>query len=163
KTLSGAKTVTIHVTNVTLDEVLQSCFKGQPFTYIISDKAIIVKEKEAIPNTSFLSTGSETTNAPPLLIDVSGKITDADGNPLLALEGRVPGLFITQSNGIAGGGVTIRLQGQTSINAANGNDPLIVIDGVPYVSQMLPTTAVQGPLGTSGGGAGNSGKGNPLS
>ncbi|HVS95338.1 MAG TPA: carboxypeptidase-like regulatory domain-containing protein, partial [Puia sp.] len=42
-------------------------------------------------------------------------------NPLLALDGRVPGLFITQATGLPGGGVTVRIQGQNSING--GNDP----------------------------------------
>ncbi len=51
-------------------------------------------------------------------------------NPLLALQGRVPGLHITQANGLSGGGVVVRIQGQNSIN--NGNDPLYVIDGVPF-------------------------------
>lgn len=57
-------------------------------------------------------------------------------NPLLALQGRVPGVFITQATGYAGSGVTIRIQGQNSIS--NGNDPLYVVDGVPYTSQLLP-------------------------
>lgn len=55
-------------------------------------------------------------------------------NPLLALQGRVPGLFITQNTGVAGGSITIRVQGQNSI--INGNDPLYIIDGVPYISQL---------------------------
>lgn len=79
-------------------------------------------------------------------------------NPILALQGRVPGLFITQENGIPGGGVTVRIQGQNSIG--NGNDPLYIIDGVPYVSQMLETTTNY-VLGGSGG-PGGSGQGNPL-
>lgn len=67
-------------------------------------------------------------------------------NPLLALQGRVPGLVITQSTGYVGSGVTVRIQGQNSI--ANGNDPLYVIDGVPFASQMLPT--INQIIGTSG-------------
>jgi len=55
-------------------------------------------------------------------------------NPLLALQGRVPGVFITQNTGVAGGAVTVQIQGQNSI--LNGNDPLYVIDGVPYISQL---------------------------
>jgi TonB-linked SusC/RagA family outer membrane protein len=78
-------------------------------------------------------------------------------NVLLALEARVPGLFITQNNGLPGGGVTVRIQGQNSIG--NGSDPLYVIDGVPLFSQ-LPATGPDGVLGNSG--AGNS-NGNPLS
>lgn len=62
-------------------------------------------------------------------------------NPLLALQGRVPGLVVTQTTGIPGGGVTVRIQGQNSIRS--GNDPLYVIDGVPYPSQLL---APDGPL-----------------
>jgi len=55
-------------------------------------------------------------------------------NPLLALQGRVPGLEITQLSGLNGGGVSVRIQGRNSINS--GLDPLIVIDGVPYPSQL---------------------------
>lgn len=77
-------------------------------------------------------------------------------NPLLALEGRVPGLFITQSTGFAGSGVSVLVQGQNSIQS--GNDPFYVIDGVPYTSQLLPNLG--GILGFSGGNYANTG--NPL-
>ncbi|HVS97793.1 MAG TPA: SusC/RagA family TonB-linked outer membrane protein [Puia sp.] len=83
-------------------------------------------------------------------------------NPMLALEGRVPGLVITPANGLPGAGVTVRVQGQNSI--LGGNDPLYVIDGVPYLSQMLPSVN-GGPLGGSGGPVFNGvpfGGGNPL-
>jgi TonB-dependent starch-binding outer membrane protein SusC len=78
-------------------------------------------------------------------------------NPLLALQGRVPGLVVTQNSGVPGGGVTVRVQGQNSIS--NGNDPLFVIDGVPVLSQLPPSVMglVLGESGTSGS------KGNPLS
>jgi TonB-linked SusC/RagA family outer membrane protein len=59
-------------------------------------------------------------------------------NPLLALQGRVPGLVVTQATGLNGGGVTIRIQGQNSIQ--NGSEPLIVIDGVPYSTQFYGST-----------------------
>jgi len=74
-------------------------------------------------------------------------------NPLLALQGRVPGLFIEQATGIPGSGVTVRIQGQNSLSA--GSDPLYVIDGVPYASQMLDgISTIQGRTG-AGGTAGN--------
>ena len=57
-------------------------------------------------------------------------------DPLLALEGRVPGMFITQANGVPGSTVTVRIQGQNSL--LSGNDPLYVIDGVAYISQLPP-------------------------
>ncbi|MCR8556933.1 SusC/RagA family TonB-linked outer membrane protein [Mucilaginibacter sp. BJC16-A38] len=64
-------------------------------------------------------------------------------NPVLALEGRVPGLLVTQGSGFAGAGVSIQILGQNSIG--NGNAPLYVIDGVPNFSQVLPELgSVQG-------------------
>jgi TonB-linked SusC/RagA family outer membrane protein len=57
-------------------------------------------------------------------------------NPQLALAGRVPGLVVSQANGLPGGGVSVQIQGQNSIQ--NGNDPFYVIDGVPFTSQLLP-------------------------
>ncbi|MBO9151671.1 SusC/RagA family TonB-linked outer membrane protein [Chitinophaga sp. GCM10012297] len=52
-------------------------------------------------------------------------------SPLLAIQGKVPGLTIsTGNNGTdPNAGVTIQLRGVNSINAAQG--PLIVIDGIP--------------------------------
>ena len=68
------------------------------------------------------------------------------GNPLLALEGRAPGLFIAQSNGLAGSGITVQILGQNSL--AQGNAPLYVVDGVPYPAQLIGTIN-----GVQGGGA----------
>jgi TonB-linked SusC/RagA family outer membrane protein len=67
-------------------------------------------------------------------------------NPLLALQGRVPGIEITQSSGVPGSGIIVRIRGRNSISS--GNDPLFIIDGVPYVSQLLP--GIGGILQTSG-------------
>ncbi len=55
-------------------------------------------------------------------------------NVLEALESQVPGLLITQTTGLPGGSFKVQIRGQNSI--VNGNDPLYVIDGVPYNSQL---------------------------
>jgi TonB-linked SusC/RagA family outer membrane protein len=82
-------------------------------------------------------------------------------NPLLALQGRTPGVFINQNTGYAGGGVTVRIQGQNSINY--GNDPFYVVDGVPYASQMLPSrSSILNTSGVSQGLVSETGSGNPL-
>jgi TonB-linked SusC/RagA family outer membrane protein len=80
--------------------------------------------------TQRLSTGNVTT----IKADVIEK--QPVNNPLLALQGRVPGLFIEQGSGFSGTAVKVRIQGTNSI--LSGNDPLYVIDGVPFVSQLLP-------------------------
>ena len=50
-----------------------------------------------------------------------------DGNPMKALQGRVPGLTVF-ADGSPNGAVTVRLRGTTSLNS---NDPLYIIDGIP--------------------------------
>jgi TonB-dependent starch-binding outer membrane protein SusC len=54
-------------------------------------------------------------------------------NPLLALSGRVPGLFVKQVGGVSGSPVNISIQGLNSIS--QGNNPFYVIDGVPFSAQ----------------------------
>lgn len=59
-------------------------------------------------------------------------------NPLMALQGRVTGLQITQQTGVPGGGFFVQIRGKNSI--ANGNDPLYVVDGVIFPSIGLSST-----------------------
>lgn len=68
-------------------------------------------------------------------------------NPLAALEGRVPGMVITQTTGVPGGGFTVQIRGQNSID--NGNDPFYVVDGVPYIAQFMANTNLNN-IGTHG-------------
>lgn len=49
------------------------------------------------------------------------------GNPIKALQGRIPGVYIT-TDGSPGGGATVRIRG---IGTLGNNNPLYVIDGIP--------------------------------
>ncbi len=46
-----------------------------------------------------------------------------------ALQGQAAGVQVTQSSGTPGGGLTVRVRGNTSISASNR--PLFIVDGVP--------------------------------
>ncbi|MDP3314024.1 SusC/RagA family TonB-linked outer membrane protein [Lutibacter sp.] len=50
-------------------------------------------------------------------------------NPGSALRGKVAGVQVSQTNGEPGGGLNIRIRGNSSIRG--GNEPLIVVDGIP--------------------------------
>jgi len=255
--MRNAKPVTIEVKNAALKDVLEICFKNQPFSYTVSGNiiAILSKKNQEGDNGKNLNSGAP--------IDIRGKVFDENGRPvvgatvnikgtkkntttdqdgefrftqvekdatlvfssvnmepfqyfiagqtevvirlktktsqldevqiiaygqttkrfltgnvgtvksteierqpvgnaLLALEGRVPGLFITQNTGISGGGVTVRILGQNSIQS--GNDPLYIVDGMPISSQLPQTGLEQLILGTSGTVAAGSlqASGNPL-
>ncbi|WP_273015980.1 SusC/RagA family TonB-linked outer membrane protein [Leeuwenhoekiella blandensis] len=56
-------------------------------------------------------------------------------NPLAALQGRMAGVNITQTTGVPGGGFNIQIRGTNSIG--EGNDPLYIVDGVPFSSTSL--------------------------
>ena len=74
-------------------------------------------------------------------------------DPMMALEGRVPGLQIAQTSGIPGAGLIVQLRGRNSI--ANGNDPLYIVDGVPFTSTSLTNASIGGgALGSPPNGAG---------
>ncbi|MBV8251907.1 MAG: SusC/RagA family TonB-linked outer membrane protein [Chitinophaga sp.] len=59
-------------------------------------------------------------------------------NPLLALQGRAPGLLITQTSGYANAPVKVEIRGRNSLGKDFLGDPLYVIDGVPMTVLDLP-------------------------
>lgn len=81
-------------------------------------------------------------------------------NPILALQGRVAGIEINQANGIPGSAVKINIRGINTLN--QGTDPLFVVDGVPFNSNLFNTPGYGG-LNTISGGTGQNIGINPLS
>jgi len=69
-----------------------------------------------------------------------------------ALQGKVAGVTVTNNSGQPGGGVSVRVRGITTINS---NDPLIVIDGVPFTSNTRSSKGYDG-IGGANGQTGNS-------
>src|SRR5690606_30813690 len=54
-------------------------------------------------------------------------------NPLGALQGRIPGMLVTQTTGIPGGAFNIQIRGRTAVDEyITSDNPLFVIDGVPF-------------------------------
>lgn len=80
-----------------------------------------------------LNTGSISTVSKEVI--ASQPVND----PLLALQGRVSGLYLQQTTGIPGSNINVRLRGRNSI--ANGNDPLYIVNGVPFTSQSMTMVA----------------------
>jgi len=75
-------------------------------------------------------------------------------NPLAALPGRIPGVQITQQNGLPGSAAVVQIRGQSSLGF--GTLPLYVIDGVPFTnfSGAQPVTDNLNSWGTSGASGG---------
>lgn len=78
-------------------------------------------------------------------------------NPFSAIQGRIPGLEISQQSGVPGSSFKVQLRGQSSLDLGySRNDPLIIIDGVPFEQGNMPTnqiaTAANNPTSISEGG-----------
>lgn len=57
-------------------------------------------------------------------------------NVLSALQGRMPGVSITQNSSVPGGGFDVQIRGRNSLRSyattgSDGNKPLYIVDGVP--------------------------------
>jgi len=57
-------------------------------------------------------------------------------NVLATMQGRMAGVNIIQNSGVSGGGFDIQIRGQNSLRA-DGNNPMYIIDGVPYASDAI--------------------------
>ncbi len=56
-------------------------------------------------------------------------------DPISAIQGRAAGVQVVSNSGAPGGGMSIKVRGNSSLNS--GNSPLYVIDGVPIESNSL--------------------------
>lgn len=232
--------VTIKVTNVSLTQALDACFKGQALSYRIEDKYIVVREKPKtnplVENNGINVSGKvlddkgipiggatvgtkgsarivvtddqgdfflpavergsmivvshvgyqeqlvKVNSDAKLIIELSYTVHNLDetmviaygtttkrlstgsvekvskediqkqpvSNVLAALHGRVTGLTVVQQNGVPGSAVKIQIRGRTSINSAINNDPLIIIDGVPFAPNNTSINQVGSALGNGG-------------
>jgi TonB-linked SusC/RagA family outer membrane protein len=103
---------------------------GRNYLRIVLEKAVSSLDETIViaygKTTQRLNTGSV------------GRVTAAEiskqpvSNVLAALEGRVAGLIVNQTTGVAGGKFKVEIRGRNSI--AQGSEPLFIIDGVPFAS-----------------------------
>lgn len=57
-------------------------------------------------------------------------------NVLASMQGRMAGVEVIQDSGMPGGSFQVKIRGQNSLRA-DGNNPLYIIDGVPYSSEPI--------------------------
>ncbi|WP_175538884.1 TonB-dependent receptor [Mucilaginibacter polytrichastri] len=81
-------------------------------------------------------------------------------NPLAAMQGKLPGVQITQNNGLPGSGFRVQIRGIGSL--ASGTLPLYVVDGLPFTLFNGSTPATDG-LNAYGVSGANGGEISPLS
>ncbi|MBS1526460.1 MAG: SusC/RagA family TonB-linked outer membrane protein [Bacteroidetes bacterium] len=120
-------------------EPLEIIYKGQT-----TIEAVLRPRNNSLDEVHVIAYGTSTqrTNVGSIT-KVSGKdlMEQPITNPLAGLEGKVPGLTVVQTSGVPGASVNIQVRGQNTLNAdftqayAPINQPLIIVDGVPYAAQ----------------------------
>lgn len=118
-------------------------------TLLISYVGYQVKEVQAKADLGAITLISNTTDLQEVTVNKGyytekkrlstgnvSKVTAAEignqpvNNPLIALEGKIPGLLVNQTSGNSGATVRLQLRGRNSIT--NNSDPLYIIDGMPF-------------------------------
>jgi TonB-dependent starch-binding outer membrane protein SusC len=109
--------------------------------------AIVLREdiqnlKEVVVNAGYYTITKENRTGNISKVAATDIEKQPVSNPLASLAGRVAGLEIIQQNGVPGGNFKVRIRGTNSI--ANGNDPLYIIDGVPFTSASMSFAETSG-------------------
>lgn len=104
-------------------------------------KIVLKDDQQALNEVVVIGYGTQRREA------VTGSVVNINGEELnavaatnvaYALAGRLPGVVMTQTSSQPGAEMQIRIRGQRSLNASN--DPLIVLDGVPFMGTLLTST-----------------------
>ena len=119
--LKKSKSVSLHVQNASVEEVLDICFREQPLYYTILNKMVVIKEREIIPARELVAV------SPPTPMIITGKITNDKGEPL-------EGATITEKG--TSNATTTKEDGSFAINIANEKS-ILVISFVGYEPQEV--------------------------
>ncbi|MES3018414.1 MAG: TonB-dependent receptor [Bacteroidota bacterium] len=118
--IAKAGKVDIDVSGASLSDVLEMCFKNQPFTYSINNKTIVIKEKERPVQKQVAPDAS-------LWVDITGKVIDNKGLP-------VPGVSVKFKGSSTG--VATDINGNYKINTPD-SDGTLVFSSIGYVAQEV--------------------------
>lgn len=95
----------------------------------ISNLNEIIINKGYYTETQKLSTGSTAS------VDARAIEKQPVTNVLQAMQGRMPGMTIVQSNGFPGSAFTVQIRGVNSL--LQNSQPLYIVDGVPFLSDAI--------------------------
>ena len=151
------------IDNVAADAVLQFSFIGfTPKEVAVNGQSVInvilTEDANELDEVVIIGYGSTTkTDATGAVDAIGAKDFTAvnTANPSQLIRGKVSGVQVTQTSGEPGGAISIRVRGNTSLRS--GNDPLIVVDGIPLSGGNISAGGADG-----GGDTGSSTARSPL-
>lgn len=112
RVIDKANRVNVKVVQMTVNDLLHQCFEGQPLTFTMFDKTIVVKPKKVVFEETVIP---ETAPIPPP-IEVKGRVINETGEPLASASVKIKVTDI---------GTTTDANGNFSINV-NINTTLVI-------------------------------------
>lgn len=100
--ISDAKNINLDARDAPLAEVLENCFKGQPFTYVIERKFIVLKNKVASVALPVSAANTDMVTPSPSFINIRGTVNDAQGHLLAGVSVIIKGTNRGTSTGADG-------------------------------------------------------------
>lgn len=91
--------------------------------------------QEVVVNKGYYTTQQELNTGSVVSVKGSDIAKQPISNPLIGLQGRVAGLYISEGSGVVGTRPNITLRGLNSIH--NGTEPLYIVNGIPFDSKSL--------------------------
>lgn len=115
--------VTATVNKASIDQVLNLILKDQPYTYVVTDKTVIIRQKQ--PDNK-----PEKQVTTPAVADstIKGKVTDKKGDPLMAVTVRLKGSLTATATAA---------DGSFNIAVPNGSG-VLEFSYIGYVTEAIP-------------------------
>lgn len=122
---------------------------GGKTAFLLKAKIKVQDLNEVVINKGYYSTTQALNTGNVYRVDGKELAKQPVLDPIKALQGKVPGMFINESSGIPGSNNSIQLRGQNGLIYSTGksitaNDPLFIIDGVPFGSTTLSSSLSAG-------------------
>lgn len=126
--LVNTKTVSVDIVNASVKKALDRCFEGQPVTYSIVDKTVVVKPRININNTKT----QKNSPAEKANIDIKGRVLDEEGAPI--------GQITVSLKTNAGKGTSTDANGNFELKDVPENG-VLVFSGVGYEEREVKVNA----------------------
>ena len=125
---------TLVITGVNIDRLEVST--GGRADLVIVVKTKVSSQEQVVVNAGYYQVSKEVSTGDISRVDAKTIADQPVSNVLQAIQGRMTGVYVQQTTGVAGGGFNIQIQGRNSLRD-NGNDALYIVDGVPFTANSL--------------------------
>lgn len=131
-------------------------YKSQEIVVTRKTKKLVITLEKVVSKLDEVAVEGYRTTSRRTATNAASRVTAEDmekqpvQDPLQALMGRVPGLLISQSNGVPGARLSVEIRGRTNFDKnISGSQPLFIIDGVPMAAGNDKINQLSGPFGPS--------------